>query len=124
VATRKQLREVQHELAKDIDSLQARIEFVNIGGVPLLVLILAVGLGSWRAAPQEGLTPVRKGNFATLFVITAAVAFATAFAMHGRGDDADAATPTGPLFPGLAAAGQRRHRGDGQVGRRHVHDPP
>ncbi len=49
VATRKQLRDVNHDLRKDIDSLEMRIKFVNIGLVPLAVLVLAVGLGGWRS---------------------------------------------------------------------------
>jgi len=49
VATRKQLRDVRHDLDKDIDSLQSRLKFLNVGAVPLLVLVAAVGLGAWRS---------------------------------------------------------------------------
>ena len=45
VATRKALRDVQHDMNKDIDRLEAWIKAVNIGAVPLLVGALAVGLG-------------------------------------------------------------------------------
>jgi len=45
VATRKELRDVRHDLNKDIDRLEARIKALNIGAVPLLVGALAVGLG-------------------------------------------------------------------------------
>jgi ABC-type uncharacterized transport system involved in gliding motility auxiliary subunit len=45
VATRKELRDVRHDLNKDIDRLEAWIKAVNIGAVPLLVGALAVGLG-------------------------------------------------------------------------------
>lgn len=42
VAIRKQLRSVQHDLRKDIDSLQARVKFVNIGLMPLLIIFIAL----------------------------------------------------------------------------------
>lgn len=45
VATRKELREVRHDLNKDIDRMEAWLKAVNIGAVPLLVGALAVGLG-------------------------------------------------------------------------------
>ncbi|HZL98632.1 MAG TPA: Gldg family protein, partial [Planctomycetota bacterium] len=45
VATRKALREVRHDLNKDIDRVEAWIKAVNIGAVPLLVGALAAGLG-------------------------------------------------------------------------------
>jgi ABC-type uncharacterized transport system involved in gliding motility auxiliary subunit len=45
VATRKELRDVRHDLNKDIDRLEAWIKALNIGAVPLLVGALAVGLG-------------------------------------------------------------------------------
>jgi ABC-type uncharacterized transport system involved in gliding motility auxiliary subunit len=45
VATRKELREVRHDLNKDIDRMQTWIKAFNIGVVPLLVGALAVGLG-------------------------------------------------------------------------------
>ena len=45
VATRKALREVRHDLNKDIDRMQTWIKAFNIGAVPLLVGALAVGLG-------------------------------------------------------------------------------
>lgn len=40
--TRRELREVQYALRRDIETLQARVEFANIAAVPLLVGILAV----------------------------------------------------------------------------------
>jgi len=45
VATRKELREVQHDLNKDIDRMEAWIKAIDIGAVPLLVGALAVGMG-------------------------------------------------------------------------------
>jgi len=48
LATRKRLREVQYELRKDIEGLQTWIKVVNIGLVPALLGVVAVGLASWR----------------------------------------------------------------------------
>lgn len=44
--TRRKLRSVRHELGKDIESLQGWLEFLNIFGVPLLVLLAA--LARWK----------------------------------------------------------------------------
>lgn len=49
VATRKDLRAVQHQLVKDIEGLGRTIKFINIGLMPLLVGVAALGLGAWRA---------------------------------------------------------------------------
>lgn len=46
--TRKELREVRHSLNKDIDRLEATLKFVNIGLVPLLIVLLALLLGVRR----------------------------------------------------------------------------
>ncbi|HTT99890.1 MAG TPA: Gldg family protein [Rhizomicrobium sp.] len=48
VDTRTQLRDVQHNLRKDIDALGARLAFINIVLVPLLVAIFAIGLAAFR----------------------------------------------------------------------------
>jgi ABC-type uncharacterized transport system involved in gliding motility auxiliary subunit len=45
VTTRKALRAVKHDLSKDIESLQDRLKFANVLGVPLLVLMAA--LSAW-----------------------------------------------------------------------------
>ena len=37
VRLRRELREVQHQLRQDIDRLETRLKFVNIGLVPLLI---------------------------------------------------------------------------------------
>lgn len=44
---RKELRQVQHDLQRDIDSLGTRLKLINIVMLPLLVIFLAVLLG-WR----------------------------------------------------------------------------
>ena len=41
VETRKKLRNVRYELGKDVEGLQGRLKFLNIFGVPLLVLLAA-----------------------------------------------------------------------------------
>lgn len=46
--TRKELRSVQHELQKNIESLGTKLKFINIGLVPILVMFAAIGLGLYR----------------------------------------------------------------------------
>lgn len=46
---RKELRRVQHELKKNIDKLGAQVRFINIGLIPLLITILALTIGIYRA---------------------------------------------------------------------------
>lgn len=46
--TRKRLRDVQHEMRKDIDSLHRWLRNLNIFGVPILIVVSAVGLWSFR----------------------------------------------------------------------------
>ncbi len=47
--TRKELRNVQRELNRDIEQLQLGIKFINIGLVPLLAAVVAIGLSlAWR----------------------------------------------------------------------------
>ena len=46
--TRKELRNVQHNLEKDIDRLGGILKFINIGLVPLLIALLAVAAGVYR----------------------------------------------------------------------------
>ena len=48
IAIRTQLRDVQHNLRKDIDALGDRLAFINIALVPLLVAIFAMGLAAFR----------------------------------------------------------------------------
>jgi ABC-type uncharacterized transport system involved in gliding motility auxiliary subunit len=47
--TRRELRGVQRELNRDIESLQLLVKFINIGLMPLLAALVAVGLAIvWR----------------------------------------------------------------------------
>lgn len=46
--TQQQLREVQGDLRKDIDTLDTQLKFFNIGLVPLIVVLIAVISGWMR----------------------------------------------------------------------------
>ena len=46
--TRQQLRQVQRALREDIDTLDARLKFLNIGLIPILVALVAIVLGVTR----------------------------------------------------------------------------
>lgn len=49
LSTRRELRNVQRELNRDIEGLQTFIKFINIGLMPLLAALVAVGLAIvWR----------------------------------------------------------------------------
>lgn len=48
VRVRKELRNVQHELRKNIESLGSTLKFVNIALVPVLVILFAIGIGLYR----------------------------------------------------------------------------
>ncbi|MDF1526880.1 MAG: Gldg family protein [bacterium] len=54
VKVRRELRNVQFELRRDIERLQAWIKFINIGLVPLLLVIFAVGSWAVRRRKQGG----------------------------------------------------------------------
>lgn len=47
--TRKQLRAVQHDLQKNIERLGTRLKFINIGAIPLLLSLFAIGAAVVRA---------------------------------------------------------------------------
>ncbi len=49
VKTRKELRNVQHELRKNIEALGTQLKFINIGLVPLIVVLFAAGIGIFRS---------------------------------------------------------------------------
>lgn len=49
VKTRKELRNVQHELRKNIEALGTWLKFINIGLVPLIVVLVAAGVGIYRS---------------------------------------------------------------------------
>ena len=49
LTTRKELRSVQHELRKNIEKLGSQLRFINIGLIPLLITLLALLIGIYRA---------------------------------------------------------------------------
>ncbi|MFT5426987.1 MAG: ABC-type uncharacterized transport system involved in gliding motility auxiliary subunit, partial [Gammaproteobacteria bacterium] len=48
IDTRKQLRSVQHELKKNIESLGAKLRFLNIAFIPLIIILISIGTGVYR----------------------------------------------------------------------------
>ncbi|RMH14812.1 MAG: hypothetical protein D6695_00210, partial [Planctomycetota bacterium] len=50
IETRKALRQVQLELNREIKRLGAWIKFINIGLVPAVVALFAIGLGAYRVS--------------------------------------------------------------------------
>lgn len=57
VRIRKELRAVQRDLRKDIDRLEAQTRFMNIGLVPLVIAIAALGVGVWRTRRRRSVSP-------------------------------------------------------------------
>jgi len=53
VATRKELRAVQHELKKNIEQLGTVLRVINIGFIPLLIIIIAIGTGIYRVNRRQ-----------------------------------------------------------------------
>ena len=52
---RKELRQVQHQLNQDIESLETRLKIYNILFVPGLLTVLVIGLAALRARRRSGL---------------------------------------------------------------------
>jgi ABC-type uncharacterized transport system involved in gliding motility auxiliary subunit len=50
---RSELRQVQHDLTRDIEALGMRLKFINIVLVPLLIVIAALLLRQWRRRRTE-----------------------------------------------------------------------
>jgi ABC-type uncharacterized transport system involved in gliding motility auxiliary subunit len=46
--TRKELRGVQHELKKNIEKLGTKLRIINIGLIPLLIILISLGTGIYR----------------------------------------------------------------------------
>ncbi|NIR93618.1 MAG: hypothetical protein GWO08_08070 [Gammaproteobacteria bacterium] len=51
--TRKELRAVQHELKKNIEDLGTRLRIINIGLIPVLVILIALGTGIYRTNRRQ-----------------------------------------------------------------------
>ncbi|MFA5684766.1 MAG: Gldg family protein [Lysobacteraceae bacterium] len=45
---RKDLRQVRRQLDADIQSLQGKLKFLNVAGIPILITLGALGFGLWR----------------------------------------------------------------------------
>ena len=50
---RSELRQVQHDLSRDIEILGMRLKFINIVLVPLLIVIVALVFGQIRRRRRE-----------------------------------------------------------------------
>ena len=50
---RKELRQVRRQLDADIETLGAKLKFINIIGVPLLVTLVAIGFAWWRGRQRR-----------------------------------------------------------------------
>jgi ABC-type uncharacterized transport system involved in gliding motility auxiliary subunit len=53
IDTRKQLRAVQHELKKNIESLGAKLRFFNIAFLPLIIILISIGTGVYRVTRRN-----------------------------------------------------------------------
>lgn len=51
--TRKELRAVQHDLQKNIEKLGSMLKFINIGLIPILISIFAIGISIYRLRHQN-----------------------------------------------------------------------
>ncbi len=54
IDARKELRQVQLNLRSDIDTLEAKLKFINIGAMPVVVALAALAIGGFRAARRSG----------------------------------------------------------------------
>jgi ABC-type uncharacterized transport system involved in gliding motility auxiliary subunit len=59
IKTRKELRNVQHELQKNIEGLEGGMKFINIGFMPLLIGIGGIIISIYRHRRKRGLQPVK-----------------------------------------------------------------
>lgn len=50
---RKELRAVQHELKKNIEALGTKLRIINIGLIPLLIILIAIATGIYRVNRQR-----------------------------------------------------------------------
>ena len=53
VKTRKDLRAVQHDLQKNIEKLGSKLKFINIGLIPIVISVLAIGISIFRLRRQN-----------------------------------------------------------------------
>jgi len=55
IKIRKELRNVQHELQKDIEQLESQMKAINIGLIPLVIGIGGIGFGFYRSRRKRGI---------------------------------------------------------------------
>jgi len=53
IQTRKDLRDVQHQLRKDIEGLGTRLKAINIAAMPIVVGLVALGLSAYRLGRRK-----------------------------------------------------------------------
>ena len=53
VQVRKELRSVQHELGKNIESVESWVKFINIGLIPIFIGIVGVWMSSSRSRKKS-----------------------------------------------------------------------
>ena len=61
VAIRKDLRDVRHNLRREIDNLDTRLKFFNIVLIPILIGIAGLAAGAWRIYRRKGHSPAHAG---------------------------------------------------------------
>jgi len=52
IQIRKELRDVQHQLRKDIEMLESQMKFFNIGLIPLFIALMGIGFAFYRREKQ------------------------------------------------------------------------
>jgi ABC-type uncharacterized transport system involved in gliding motility auxiliary subunit len=57
VETRRELRQVQFDLKRDIERLKARLQWWNVAAVPVGVMLFALALGFWRRSRRNVRAP-------------------------------------------------------------------
>jgi len=61
VAIRKDLRDVRHNLRREIENLDTRLKFLNIALIPILIGIAGLAAGLWRIHRRKGHSPAHAG---------------------------------------------------------------
>ena len=59
IKIRKELRDVQHELQKNIEQLESRTKMINIGLMPLFIGIGGIVFGAYRSRRKRGISTAR-----------------------------------------------------------------
>lgn len=59
IKIRKELRDVQHKLHQNIESLGSQVKFINIGLMPLLIGLGGITIGIWSRRRRKDMQPVK-----------------------------------------------------------------